>query len=89
MPSRRRWPPGKGKRQDIAGSLRETGAVWRKSMPTRKAALEREKKMLEQTIAHLQEVNRQGTRRQLTALAERAKEGAAKLPLLPEAEPKA
>ena len=56
-------------------------------MPT--AALEREKKMLEQTIAHLQEVNRQGTRRQLTAHGERAMEGAAKLPLLPEAEPKA
>ena len=68
------------------------------------AQLERdwEKKMLEQTIAHLQEGNRsleeelkglhlelQETRRQLTALAERAMEGAAKLHLLPEAEPKA
>ena len=58
-------------------------------MPTRKAALEREKKMLEQTIAHLQEGNRQGTRRQLTAHGERAMEGAAKLHLPPEAEPKA
>ena len=68
------------------------------------AQLERdwEKKMLEQTIAHLQEVNRsleeelkglhlelQETRRQLTSLAERAMEGAAKVHLLPEAEPKA
>ncbi|MCD5408331.1 hypothetical protein LR090_03745 [Candidatus Bipolaricaulota bacterium] len=70
----------------------------------RLAQLEREweKKMLEQTIAHLQEVNKsleeelrslhqelQEARRQLTSLAERAMERVAKVPLSPEAEPKA